>query len=70
MRVNAVAPGFIQTAMTDKLSDQQREALSTQIPMVRLGQPEEVAKVILFLASDLASYVTGQVILIDGGMGM
>jgi 3-oxoacyl-[acyl-carrier protein] reductase len=70
VRVNAVAPGFIQTAMTDKLSDEQREALSTQIPMVRLGQPEEVAKVILFLASDLASYVTGQVILIDGGMGM
>lgn len=70
VRVNAVAPGFIQTAMTDKLSDQQKEALSTQIPMVRLGQPEEVAKVILFLASDLASYVTGQVILIDGGMGM
>jgi 3-oxoacyl-[acyl-carrier protein] reductase len=70
VRVNAVAPGFIQTAMTDKLNDQQKEALSTQIPMVRLGEPEEVAKVILFLASDLASYVTGQVILIDGGMGM
>ena len=70
VRVNAVAPGFIQTAMTDKLNDKQREGLSTQIPMVRLGQPEEVAKVILFLASDLASYVTGQVILIDGGMGM
>jgi len=70
VRVNAVAPGFIQTAMTDKLNDKQKEGLSTQIPMVRLGQPEEVAKVILFLASDLASYVTGQVILIDGGMGM
>ena len=70
VRVNAVAPGFIQTAMTDKLSDDQKDALSTQIPMVRLGQPDEVAKVILFLASDLASYVTGQVILIDGGMGM
>ncbi|MBT3273301.1 MAG: 3-oxoacyl-[acyl-carrier-protein] reductase [Spirochaetales bacterium] len=70
VRVNAVAPGFIQTAMTDKLSDEQKEALQGQIPMVRLGQPEEVAKVILFLASDLASYVTGQVILIDGGMGM
>jgi len=70
VRVNAVAPGFIQTAMTDKLSEEQREKLSAQIPMVRLGQPEEVAKVILFLASDLASYVTGQVILIDGGMGM
>ena len=70
VRVNAVAPGFIQTAMTDKLNDQQKEGLSAQIPMVRLGQPEEVASVILFLASNLASYVTGQVILIDGGMGM
>ena len=70
VRVNAVAPGFIQTAMTDKLSDDQREKLQTQIPMVRLGQPEEVAKVVLFLASELASYVTGQVILIDGGLGM
>ncbi len=70
VRVNAVAPGFIRTAMTDKLTDAQKEALGKQIPMVRLGDPEEVAKVILFLASDLASYVTGQVILIDGGMGM
>ncbi len=70
VRVNAVAPGFIKTAMTEKLNDEQRAAISTQIPMDRLGEPEEVAKVILFLASDLASYVTGQVILIDGGMGM
>jgi 3-oxoacyl-[acyl-carrier protein] reductase len=70
VRVNAVAPGFIRTAMTDKLSDEQKSALQTQIPMVRLGEPEEVAKVVLFLASDLSSYVTGQVILIDGGMGM
>ena len=70
VRVNAVAPGFIKTAMTDKLTDQQREKLQEQIPMVRLGDAQEVAKVILFLASDLASYVTGQVILIDGGMGM
>ena len=70
VRVNAVAPGFIKTAMTEKLNDQQRQAISGQIPMDRLGEPGEVAKVILFLASDLASYVTGQVILIDGGMGM
>ena len=70
VRVNAVAPGFIKTAMTDKLSDKVKEGLQTRIPMVRLGEPEEVAKVILFLASDLSSYVTGQVILIDGGMGM
>ena len=70
VRVNAVAPGFIQTPMTDKLTEDQRSALLTQIPMARLGQPEEVAKVILFLASDLASYLTGQVIHITGGMGM
>ena len=70
VRVNAVAPGFIKTAMTDKLTDQQKEKLQEQIPMVRLGDSQEVAKVILFLASDLSSYVTGQVILIDGGMGM
>lgn len=70
VRVNAVAPGFIRTAMTDKLTEEQRSAMQAQIPMVRLGEPEEVAKVVLFLASDLASYVTGQVILIDGGMGM
>ena len=70
VRVNAVAPGFIRTAMTDKLSDDQKSALQTQIPMSRLGEPEEVANVTLFLASELASYVAGQVILIDGGMGM
>lgn len=70
VRVNAVAPGFIKTAMTDKLSDEQKQNLQTRIPMVRMGEPAEVAKVILFLACDLASYVTGQVILIDGGMGM
>lgn len=70
VRVNAVAPGFIKTAMTDKLNDQQKEALSAQIPMVRLGEPSEVASVVLFLASDLAAYVTGEVIKISGGMGM
>lgn len=70
IRVNAVAPGFIRTAMTDKLTDAQKQALLTQIPMGRLGEAEEVAKVILFLASDLASYVTGQVVHITGGMGM
>lgn len=70
VRVNAVAPGFIKTPMTDKLNDDQRNALTEKIPLVRLGEPAEVAKVILFLASDLSSYVTGQVINIDGGMGM
>ncbi len=70
VRVNAVAPGFIKTKMTEALSEEQREALTTQIPMGRIGEPEEVAKVCLFLASDLSSYLTGQVIHITGGMGM
>jgi 3-oxoacyl-[acyl-carrier protein] reductase len=70
VRVNAVAPGYIQTEMTDKLSDEQQEGLKAQIPMGRVGEPEDVANVIMFLASDLAGYVTGQVIRISGGMGM
>ncbi len=70
VRVNAVAPGFIDTVMTQKLNEEQRKALTQQIPMGRIGEPEEVAKVVLFLASDLASYLTGQVIHITGGMGM
>jgi len=70
VRVNAVAPGFIDTVMTQKLNQEQREALTRQIPMGRIGEPEEVAKVVLFLASDLSSYLTGQVIHITGGMGM
>ena len=70
VRVNAVAPGYIQTEMTDKLSDEQQEGLKAQIPMGRVGEPEDVANVVLFLASDLAGYVTGQVVRISGGMGM
>ena len=70
VRVNAIAPGFIRTRMTDKLSDSQRDALSAQIPLGRIGDPDEVAKVALFLASDLASYLTGQVIHVTGGLGM
>ncbi len=70
VRVNAVAPGFIKTPMTDKLNEDQKKALYDKIPLSRLGEPSEVSKVVLFLASDLSSYVTGQVINIDGGMGM
>jgi 3-oxoacyl-[acyl-carrier protein] reductase len=70
VRVNAVAPGFINTKMTQELSVDQQNALKQQIPMGRIGEPDEVAKVIVFLASDLASYVTGQVIQITGGLGM
>lgn len=68
--VNAVAPGFIETTMTAKLNEKQREALSNNIPLSRLGLPEDVAKVVGFLASDDAAYVTGQVIAVDGGMTM
>jgi 3-oxoacyl-[acyl-carrier protein] reductase len=70
VRVNAVAPGYIVTRMTEQLSDEAKNALMQQIPMQRLGQPEDVANVILFLASDLSGYVTGQVISVDGGMAM
>lgn len=68
--VNAVAPGFIETNMTAKLNDKQREALLNNIPMKRLGTPEDVAKVVGFLSSDEAAYITGQVIAVDGGMTM
>jgi 3-oxoacyl-[acyl-carrier protein] reductase len=68
--VNAVAPGFIDTDMTRELPDAQRDALLTQIPLGRLGQAEEIAKVVAFLASDGAAYVTGATIPVNGGMYM
>ena len=70
VRCNAVAPGFIETAMTDKLSDEVRQDWIKSIPLRRSGKPEDVADIALFLASDLSSYVTGQVISVDGGMHM
>ena len=68
--VNAVAPGFIVSAMTDKLSEEAKEKLAAQIPLTRLGTPEDVANVVAFLASPLSNYITGQVIKVDGGMHM
>lgn len=68
--VNAVAPGFIETDMTDKLAGEMKEQMLKQIPLERLGQPEEIAKVVRFLASDDASYMTGQTLHVDGGMYM
>ncbi|BAN49524.1 3-oxoacyl-ACP reductase FabG [Metapseudomonas resinovorans] len=68
--VNAVAPGFIDTDMTRELPEAQRDALLTQIPLGRLGQAEEIAKVVGFLASDGAAYVTGATIPVNGGMYM
>ncbi|WP_281887700.1 3-oxoacyl-[acyl-carrier-protein] reductase [Paenibacillus sp. YYML68] len=68
--VNCVAPGFIETDMTEKLNEELRESLLKQIPLAKLGQPEDIAKAVRFLASDDASYMTGQTIHVDGGMYM
>jgi 3-oxoacyl-[acyl-carrier protein] reductase len=68
--VNAVAPGFIDTDMTRKLPKQQTETLLAQIPLARLGQPEEVASVVGFLASDKGAYITGETLHVNGGMYM
>ena len=68
--VNVVAPGFIRTQMTDALPEAVRTAAVGQIPMKRFGEPEEIARAVLFLASEDAGYITGQVICVDGGMAM
>ena len=70
IRTNVVAPGFIETEMTDKLPEDVRKAWTEQIPLHRAGTPEDVARVVLFLASELSSYVNGQVINVCGGMNM
>ncbi|TRD19754.1 3-oxoacyl-ACP reductase FabG [Palleronia caenipelagi] len=68
--VNAVAPGFIETAMTDKLNDEQKAGILTQVPMGRMGSPEEIAAAVLYLASPEAGYVTGTTVHVNGGMAM
>ena len=70
VRVNAVAPGFIQSKMTDVLAEDVRDKMLAAIPMGRFGQPEDVARAILFLAGESSSYMTGQVLTISGGMVM
>jgi len=70
INVNAIAPGFIKTAMTDKLTDAEKEKLAAGIPMAKLGNPEDVANAVLFLSSSLSDYITGQVITVDGGLVM
>ncbi len=70
IRVNAVAPGIIDTDMTKVMSDSAKEALLSQVPLGRMGQPQDIANAVAFLASDMASYITGHVICVDGGMAM
>ena len=70
VRVNAVAPGFVETDMTAKLSEKVRTVTEEQIPLKRMARPEEVAGVVRFLASDAAAYITGEVVRVDGGMAM
>ncbi|MDD5504207.1 MAG: 3-oxoacyl-[acyl-carrier-protein] reductase [Candidatus Omnitrophica bacterium] len=70
INVNAIAPGFIKTSMTDKLTDEQKTAMLKLIPMNSLGSPADVANLALFLVSDSSSYITGEVIKVDGGMVM
>jgi 3-oxoacyl-[acyl-carrier protein] reductase len=67
---NAIAPGFIMTRMTDQLTDAQRDKMLAQIPLKRFGEPQDVAQAALFLAGPMARYITGQVIVVDGGMLM
>ena len=68
--MNVVAPGFIDTDMTRELSEEQRNGLLQNIPLSRLGQPQEIAGAVLFLASPLGAYVTGETIHVNGGMHM
>jgi 3-oxoacyl-[acyl-carrier protein] reductase len=70
VRCNAIAPGFIKTAMTDQLNPEVVEALKSQIPMGTLGEPEDIARVVRFLVGPNAAYITGQVLAVDGGMVM
>lgn len=70
INVNAIAPGFIETEMTSKLSDDVRNQYLEKIPLARYGKPEDIAQVVAFLVSPSADYITGQVIVVDGGMAM
>ena len=68
VRVNAVAPGFVQTAMTDRLSEEVKAKALESVPLKRFAQPQDIAKAVMFLASDDAAYITGHVLAVNGGL--
>ena len=68
IRCNAVAPGFVKTDMTDKLTDEVKEGVESTVPLKRMAKPEEIANAVVFLASEKASYITGEVLKVDGGL--
>ena len=70
MRANVVAPGYVKTRLTDVLPEEARRRCSQNTPLGRLGEPEDVAGAVRFLCSDEASFITGEVLLVDGGLGM
>lgn len=70
IQVNAIAPGFIETSMTDKIPEKIREEMIAAIPLQRMGKPQDIANAVAFLASDLSDYITGQIIQVDGGMAI
>jgi 3-oxoacyl-[acyl-carrier protein] reductase len=70
IRVNAVAPGFIETDMTHELTPEQKETFLKTIPLGRMGKPEEIAEAVVYLASPASQYITGQTLVVDGGLGM
>ena len=70
IQVNCIAPGFITTSMTDVMTEEQKKATMDQIPLGRMGTPDEIAKAAVFLACSWSDYITGQVVTVDGGMVM
>jgi 3-oxoacyl-[acyl-carrier protein] reductase len=70
VRANVIAPGYVKSRLTDVLPEESTQAMLTNTPLGRLGEPEDVARAVRFLASDEASFITGEVLLVDGGLGM
>jgi 3-oxoacyl-[acyl-carrier protein] reductase len=70
VRANVVAPGYVHSRLTDEISDEMRSLMLENTPLGRLGEPEDVAGAVRFLCSDAAAYITGEVLLVDGGLGM